>query len=189
MKFAIMAGHDDREPGNMANGLREADLMLELRHIVALKLRQLGHEVVEDGQRGVNKPLSDALRVAAGVELAVELHTNASDSPAAQGVEIVAPAKRRPLAQKMAQRIAEIIKSPTRRSLGWYSPEQHRIDRGWKNPAAMVRAGGMIVEVFFQSNPRELANYRAKYWLVADAIATCLHEESLAKASPPSSPL
>lgn len=178
MKFAIMAGHDDREPGNTANGLREADLMLELRHIVALKLRQLGHEVVEDGQRGVNKPLSDALRVAAGVQLAIELHTNASDSPAAQGVEIVAPARHKVLAQTMAGRIAAIIGSPTRRTLGWYSPEQHRIDRRWNNQAAIVRAGGLIVETFFQSNARELAEYRAKYWLVADAIAQTLDEEA-----------
>ena len=178
MKFAVMAGHDDKEPGNTANGLREADLMLELRHIVALKLRQLGHEVIEDGQRGVNKPLSDALRVAQGVQLAVELHTNASTNPVAQGVEIVAPSRYKALAQTMAGRIAAVIESPTRRTLGWYSPEQHRIDRGWNNQAAIVRAGGMIVETFFQSNPRELAAYRAKYWLVADAIATTLHEEA-----------
>ena len=49
MKFLIAAGHGAGDPGNMAAGLSEAALMLELRDIVALKLRALGHDVITDG--------------------------------------------------------------------------------------------------------------------------------------------
>ena len=178
MIFAITAGHDNRDPGNTANGLREADLMLELRHLVALKLRNLGHKVVEDGSRGVNQPLTDAVRTARGVDVAVELHTNAASNRAAQGVEIVAPLKHRELAQKLAQAIGGVLQSPTRKDAGFYDPEQHRVDRGWNSQAAIVRAGGLIIETFFQSNPEELRTYRERYWLVADAIARVLHQHA-----------
>lgn len=178
MKFAVTAGHDDKEPGNTASGLREADLMLELRHLVALKLRALGHEVVEDGAHGINLPLSAAVRAANGVQIAVELHTNASTNATAQGVEVVARLQHRALAQKLAQAIGGVLQSPTRQQQGFYEAERHRLDRGWNAQAAFVRAGGLIVETFFQSNPRELAEYQAKKWLVASAIARVLDEEA-----------
>ncbi len=188
MKFAITAGHDDREPGNSGGGFREADLMLQLRHLVAVKLREFGHEVIEDGARGVNQPLSAAIRAATGVKLAVELHTNASVSHQAQGVEVVARLQHKALAQALAQAIGAVLQSPARsgkgKEAGWYDVEQHRIDRGWQQQAGFVRAGGLIVETFFQTNPRELAEYQAKHWLVASAIARVLHEEAERRKAP-----
>ena len=183
MKFAVTAGHDDKDPGNTANGLREADLMLELRHLVAVRLRAMGHTVVEDGERGVNLPLSAAVRAAAGVDVALELHTNAVANPTAEGIEIVAPKRHRTLSQALAHAIGGVLMSPTRKDKGWYDPEQHRKDRGWNNQAAFVRADGIIIETFFQSNPRELAAYQGKYHLVASAIARVLNEYALAKTS------
>ena len=37
-----------------------------------------------------------------------------------------------------------------------------------------VSAGGLILEVFFISNPAEMAVYQARKWLVAQAIADVL---------------
>jgi N-acetylmuramoyl-L-alanine amidase len=34
-----------------------------------------------------------------------------------------------------------------------------------------VRAGGLVVEVFFLSNQEELAKYQARKWMVATSIA------------------
>lgn len=39
-----------------------------------------------------------------------------------------------------------------------------------------VSAGGLILEVFFISNPQEMAVYQARKWLVAQAIADVLQE-------------
>jgi N-acetylmuramoyl-L-alanine amidase len=93
--YTVTAGHSSTEPGNTWGGLREADLMLDLRHLVADKLRASGHLVREDGARGVNAALARAIALIPGAHLAIELHTNASANITATGVEVVAlPAKR-----------------------------------------------------------------------------------------------
>lgn len=56
-----------------------------------------------------------------------------------------------------------------------------RGDAGWIDQTAtargrlgFVRAGGMVVECFFISNPFDLAVYQERKWLVAGAIAAVL---------------
>lgn len=173
-KFTICAGHSNAEPGNMGGGMREADLMDDLGHIIASKLRESGHTVVEDGPRGENWPLSRSIALIVGSSLALELHTNGSTNPAAAGVEVVAPRLYRADAQRIAEGIASVLEIPLRRDRGYYDAETHRRDRGWNNQAAFVRSGGLIVEVFFQTNPTELAAYLAKKWLVASAICRAI---------------
>ena len=143
--------------------------MLELRHIVALKLRQAGHEVTEDGGRGVNLTLNDAIRLAHGHDVAIELHTNASNTPTSAGVEVIAAPKNKALAQRIAQAIGRVLEIPVRRDGGLYPLAQFKRERQFT--PGFVRAGGLIVEVFFQSNPAELGRYRERAWLVATAIA------------------
>ena len=173
--ITVCAGHSNIEPGNTWGHRREADLMRELRHIVALKLRQLGHEVREDGGRNENLPLPRAMELCKDAAVAVELHTNASGNPTAGGVEVIAAAHHAGLARSIAQGIADTLAIPVRRAGGWYDAEQHRKDRQWNAPAGFVRAGGLIVECFFQSNPTELAAYEARKWLVASSIADAIN--------------
>lgn len=172
MRIVICAGHDGATPGNTWNNYREAELMLDLRDIVAAKLRALGHEVIEDGEDGVNKPLSEAMRLARGVEIAVELHTNANSNTKARGVEVIAQAKDKRLAQDLAQRIAGVLGTITRRDGGFFEFTAHSKERGFR--AGFVREGGVIVEVFFQSNQSELTAYLSRKDVVADAIAHSL---------------
>lgn len=167
--FTVTAGHGGPDPGNTWNGQREADLMDELGHLVALKLRQAGHEVREDGPRGENWPLAQAVKLVAGSAVAIELHTNASNNNKAQGVEVVADATRRVLAQRLAQAIGGVLQIPVRRNGGWLDVVELQRDRGFM--PGFVKAGGLIVEVFFQSNPAEMAVYQERKWLVAGAIA------------------
>lgn len=172
MKLVVCAGHDNATPGNTWNNYREADLMLDLRDIVADKLRALGHEVIEDGENGVNKPLSHAMQLARGVELAIELHTNANSNTKARGVEVIAQAKDKTLAQDLARNIALILSTITRRDGGFFEFGAHAKERGFR--AGFVREGGVILEVFFQSNKEELAAYISRKDLVAEAIADAL---------------
>jgi N-acetylmuramoyl-L-alanine amidase len=177
MNYTITAGHGGTDPGNTWNGYREAALMLELRHILASKLRADGHHVREDGARGENWGLADAMALIAGADAALELHTNASDNTAATGVEIVAQAPHAPLAQRLAHAIGGALQIPTRRHQGWYPHAQCAADR--KFEPGFSRRGGLIVEVFFQSNPNDLRAYLERKWLVASAIARVLGEGAL----------
>ena len=175
MIFTVTAGHGANDPGNTWNGHREAALMLELRHIVALKLREHGHGVREDGVRGVNWGLNDALKLINGSNLALELHTNAA-GPTATGVEVVSQLQHRTVSQRLAHAIGSVLQIPSRRDRGWVSHTQLSGERGFQ--PGFTRRGGIIVEVFFQSNKRDLATYLERKWLVASAIASVLHQYS-----------
>lgn len=166
MKFTITAGHGAGDPGAVVPGFTERDLMTELRDILAMKLRALGHQVVTDGGAGQNLPLADAIRRIAGSDLALELHCNAAVNPAAKGVEVISLPAQAAKARRVAAAIAGVLESPLRGDHGWIDQSQSARGR-----LGFVNAGGMVVEVFFLSNPEELARYRERYWMVASAIA------------------
>lgn len=166
--YTITAGHDSTDPGNTWNGRREAELMLELRHLVATGLRQRGHRVIEDGERGVNWALSRAIALIPGASLALELHTNASNNNTATGVEVIALPAHKKTSQRIAAAIGRVLNIPPRRLGGWYDHAQASKDRGFQ--PGFSRRGGLIVEVFFQSNAPELARYLQSREEVATAI-------------------
>lgn len=171
MKITVTAGHGGRDPGAVATtGQTEAALMTELRDIVAQKLRAEGHTVRTDGGWRANLPLANALLLVPGSDVAIELHTN-SFSSRATGVEVVSLPGQKELARTIARRIANTLEIPVRGSGGWIDQAQtHRGRLGF------VRAGGLVVEVFFLSNPEELARYEARKWLVASAIVKAITE-------------
>lgn len=172
--YTITAGHGGSDPGATAHGLTERDLMVELRDIVASKMLNLGVTVRTDGAWRENLPLRDAMALVPGSDVAIELHTNSVESPLARGVEVVARPEHKALAQRIASGIGQVLETSVRKAGGYYDAEKHRKDRGWSNQAGFVRRGGLIVEVFFLSNPAELAKYQAKKWLVAQAIVEAI---------------
>lgn len=166
MNITVTAGHGGSDPGAVRDGIAERDLMTELRDIVAAKLRANFHEVRTDGARWQNLPLVHALTLVPGSDVAIELHTNASDNPKARGVEVVSMPAQRELARTIARRIAHVLETPVRGAGGWIDQTQTARGR-----LGFVRAGGLVVEVFFLSNQEELAKYQARKWVVATAIA------------------
>jgi N-acetylmuramoyl-L-alanine amidase len=174
MKLTITAGHGGSDPGAVAKtGETEAALMTELRDIVARKLRDAGHTVKTDGAAWQNLPLVHALTLVPGSDAAVELHTNAHTNTTATGVEVVSLPAQRELARTIARRIAHVLELPVRGAGGWIDQAQTARGR-----LGFVRAGGLVVEVFFLSNPQDLAKFQARKWLVASAIATAMTENN-----------
>lgn len=172
MKFTITAGHGGRDPGAVAaDGTTEAALMVELRDVVAAKLRGLGHTVLTDGSWRANLPLPYAITLVPGSDVAIELHTNAATNPAARGVEVISLPERAKLARTMARRIAHTLETPVRGAGGWIDQAQSARGR-----LGFVRAGGLVVEVGFISNPDELHKLRTRLWPVATAIVQALTE-------------
>lgn len=166
MKVTLTAGHGGSDPGAVANGQNERDLMTELRDITAGRLRDRGHVVKTDGARWQNLPLVHALTLVPGSDCALELHTNAAASPGATGVEVVSLPRDKLRAQKVAQAIASVLLIPLRGEAGWI--DQAKTARG---RLGFVNAGGLVVECFFISNPRDLEKYLGRKDMVARAIA------------------
>jgi N-acetylmuramoyl-L-alanine amidase len=167
LKVFLSAGHSNTDPGAVANGVSEAALTLELRDALTLALADRGIAVMTDGRRGENLALRDAVKIAAknpdGLNL--EFHFNAGP-PGAAGVEILAHARHKRVAQVIAGAIASVTRSPLRGENGW-KPE----NAGQHHRLAFVRAGGLIVETCFISNAKDLGAYRARFDDVVNVLA------------------
>ena len=170
--IVLTAGHSSTDPGACAGGHTEAGLMLELRDVTAEMLRDMGHVVIEDGGDGENLPLRQAISLIEQGAIAVELHTNASDNPAARGVEAISLPDQRRLSQRLAQRVADVLGTRVRGAGGWIDQSQSARGR-----LGYVNAGGVILETFFISNPLERDFYLADPMAVAQAIAGVIDSE------------
>lgn len=173
MKFTITAGHSNTDPGACANGYKEADLAVWLRDIVASKLRQLGHTVLEDGVDGQNQPLTTAISLIPKADKAIEIHFNAAASALACGVETIALPKDKKLAQSLSVAIADVLGTKLRGEGGYI--DQSKSARG---KLGFVSKGGLIIEVCFITNKAEMDSYQDRKWLVASAITRVLDEWS-----------
>jgi N-acetylmuramoyl-L-alanine amidase len=167
----LSAGHSNADPGAVANGVKESDIAVEARNIVRRKLETAGYPAVSDGTGSDNKPLAQAVKLIAGKTLAVEFHCNAAASSLAGGVECISLPSLREESQAISAAIAGVMGIKLRGDKGWI--DQTKSARG---RLAFVAAGGIIVELFFLSNPAELKTWQEKKWLVCQAIANAIED-------------
>ncbi len=172
MKFLVSAGHGGGDPGACAFGRTESDIALEMRELVAKRLLEMRHTVLMDGATGQNLPLRDAVKLVAGVDIAVELHCNAGPATAT-GVEVISLPKDKLVAQRIAKAIAGATGHQLRGQAGWIDQSQSQHPR-----LAFVQAGGMVVEMFFITNMADLQKFDAHKDALAMAIAgaVCAYE-------------
>lgn len=170
-RILISAGHSDADPGACYSGLREADLMLELRDKLAEAVSKGGFKVVEDGSNCENLPLAAAKALVSTTDFAIELHTNASSNSSATGVEVLSKPQHGEAASKIAAAIASALEIPLRGAKGWKDPSESARGR-----LGFVEAGGLIVEVFFLSNETDLQKYLSNKELVCSNIAEAIGE-------------
>lgn len=170
--ITVTAGHSNQDPGAVNGLFREADIAQEMRNMVALYLRQKDIAVKTDGEGKGNLPLPAAIKLISGSKAAVEFHCNAFPKPTAGGCEALSQPKDRALSQRLCKAVSDVMGIPTRGN-----------DGGWKNEGSgqhsrlgYVRNGGIILELFFISNPTELAVWQDKKWSVAKAVAEVLAE-------------
>lgn len=172
-KIVISAGHSNTDLGAVAdhngdkvNDYKEADFCADFRNYVAYYLRNWGLPVTTDGEGRTNAPLSQAIKLATGADLAIEFHLNASSDSRAYGVECLANVKHKTLCQKICQAIVNVTGSRLRGEYG-YKAE----DAGQHSRLGFVRAGGIIVELEFVSSPKFMSVLNDKRWVVAKAVA------------------
>lgn len=162
----ISAGHSDSDPGAAGHGHTEADIVLEFRDLLADYLRA---RVIfdKDGAPGQNLPLRDAVGAAKAHDLAVEFHCNAAANPAATGVETLSHGHHYPLGNVLCRAIADTLGIANRSAKGEGSGQHSRL-------AFISQGGGLIVELFFLSNKRDLAKYIANRGRLVAAVGDVL---------------
>lgn len=166
----VSAGHSYKDPGASGNGLTEADVVLELRDLLHDRLESMGAKVSRDGKEGQNLPLSQAITMAKQVDVAVELHCNSFHRPSATGVETLQNPSDRPFGRKICNALADAMGISNRGPKGEASGQHIRL-------GFISKGGGLIVELFFLSNPDDLKAYRDNKDAVVEALASCIVKE------------
>ena len=169
----ITAGHGGGDPGAVNGNITEAYIATDMRNMLKLYLERAGLKVRTDGDGNDNQSLRQAVRLIAGSDLAIEIHCNAASSSQAGGVEALAQTKDKAICQKLCSAISDVMSIPVRGAAGGGWKDQ---SSGQHTRLAYVSGGGIILELFFISNPRELNTYLSKKWLVAREIAEVIAE-------------
>lgn len=174
MKVAVItAGHGGKDNGAVAkDGTTEASIAVEMRRIIQYYLDKKGVKVITDGYGKNNDTLVNAIKLIPKGDVAVEIHTNAFSSPSAKGVEALAQPKDKKLCQELCKAVSQVMGIPVRGSECGFKNE----GSGQHSRLGYVRNGGIILELFFISNPSELETFNNKKWLIGRAIADVIGE-------------
>lgn len=164
----LSAGHSNTDPGAVGNGLKEADVAVEIRNIVSFYLTRMGVKHELDGTGTANVPLSAAVKKARNHAVSVEFHCNASANAKATGCEVLCAKKDNARAAKICEAIARTLGIKNRGVKPENAGQHHRL--------AFVQAGGMIVELFFITNKDDVDRWNGSKWLLGKAIAEALAE-------------
>lgn len=167
----VTAGHSNTDPGAVNGKFKEAELVSQFRNAVAYYLREAGIQYKTDGVGTLNQDLNAAIKLIKGSSVAVEFHMNAAASKQANGIETIALPKDKKLAQDLSKAVADVFGSRLRGDNGWIDQSQSA-----RGKLGFISNGGLIVELGFISNEAELAQFNAKYWSAAKAVAKVLIE-------------
>ncbi|MEG2434597.1 MAG: N-acetylmuramoyl-L-alanine amidase, partial [Acinetobacter sp.] len=160
------------DPGAVNGKFKEAELVSQFRNAVAYYLREAGIQYKTDGVGTLNQDLNSAIKLIKGSSVAVEFHMNAA-SKQANGIETIALPKDKKLAQDLSKAVADVFGSRLRGDKGWIDQSQSA-----RGKLGFISNGGLIVELGFISNEAELAQFNAKYWTAAKAVAMVLIKHS-----------
>ncbi len=171
MKF-LFAGHNRSDPGAVYNGVKEADLTIELRNLIVKELKKRGHSVVIDSDFENNTQLQSRIRPGAGSVL-LDLHFNASANADALGSEAIISNNANLLSKKFAIEMVEgICKILYARNRGVKSEIQTAHKKiGIVNTAAGISC---LAEICFLSNVYDMAKYQLYKNKVAEFLAELL---------------
>ena len=168
MTIVITAGHSNVDPGAPSQNkeIYEAHVVTDFRNMVAHYLRAAAADIRTDGDGNQNLSLNQAIKLIKPGYIAVEFHCNAFTNPSATGVETLSQPKNKGLGGKLCEAVANELGIVNRGAKGEGSGQHSRL--------GFVGAGGILLELFFISNPDDLRRYLEKKWLVARAVANVL---------------
>lgn len=168
--IVITAGHSNTDPGAVNGKRTEANIVMDMRNIVAKKLKEKGYVVLTDGEGTINNSLNEAVKLIPKGVLAIEFHLNAAANKTAGGVEALAPTKYKAFCKDLCTSITKVLENKVRGTDGGWKAE----NSGQHSRLAYVSNGGIILETFFISNETELARYDLKKEEVCNSIVEAI---------------
>lgn len=170
----ISAGHSESDAGASREYdgrlWTEACIVLEFRDMVAKYLSEASIVFEMDGGVGENLPLTEAIKRAKDHDVAVEFHCNAFNTGHASGVETLSSESNMVLGGKLCEAVAASMGARNRGAKGEASGQHSRL-------GFISKGGGIILELFFITSPRDFNAYQDNKEAVAKAVADVLIKE------------
>lgn len=167
----LSAGHSNADPGATGTWkgktITEADIVLRLRNKIANIVAVRGYEIKTDGDLEQNLPLTEAIKLAREVDVAIELHCNAFYLPTATGVEVLSGGNHQGLSNQLTEVISATL-GITNRGVKPEASGQH------SRLGFISKGNGIIVELMFITNQYDLSRFHEHEDTLADKLATVL---------------
>lgn len=170
----LLAGHTPKglkqDPGAVANGFKEADLTMELRDLIADKLRAMGYKVHEDDDTHRLQQVLDAIN-AYDSDIVFDIHFNAGGGT---GVECIVPERSTDLERELASKVNVMISTLLRLKNRGVKGEQLTA----RKRIAVMRENGIncLLETCFIDNKTDITNYQLRKHDVANELALIIAE-------------
>jgi N-acetylmuramoyl-L-alanine amidase len=170
----LLAGHTpkglNQDPGAVANGYREADLTMELRDLIADKLRAMGYQVHEDNDTQRLQQVLDAVN-ATEKDVVFDIHFNAGGGT---GVECIVPERSTALERELANKVNVMLSTMLRIRNRGVKGEQLTA----RKRIAVMRENGIncLLETCFIDNKTDMVQYQSRKQEVATELALIISE-------------
>ncbi len=174
-KIFLLAGHHLKDPGAVANGYQENRLTIEVRELIAKRIRQLAPEVpiwLDDDKDTLSQVIGKVNKLATSNDILFDIHFNSFTDAKATGSEAFVHNNASQLSRTIAGEASK-----------WAATILGIQDRGVKTEQQAARgrlgilytpANNVLLEVGFLSNPNDMAGYEKwKHWM-ADEQARLL---------------
>lgn len=170
----LLAGHtpkgNNTDPGAVAQGFKEADLTMELRDMVADKLRNMGYTVHEDDDTHRLQQVLDKVN-AHETDVVFDIHFNAGGGT---GVECIVPERSTELERELANKVNVMLSTMLRIKNRGVKGEQLTA----RKRIAVMRENGIncLLETCFIDNKTDMTQYQLRKTEVATELALLIAE-------------
>ena len=168
----LTAGHNDKDPGAVANGRKEAEETKILRNGIAKVLNEKGVGVWKDlDEWDLNRTISEIKKLSKPNDIICDIHFNAGSS-AASGCEVFvsdnADIVERNIANDLVNNISSLLMI-RKRGVKTESQSQHR-------KLGMMRPVGrnVLIEVCFITSKFDMGQYDSYFGFLCEKIADVL---------------
>lgn len=168
------AGHYDKDPGAVYNGIKEADKTKEFRNLVSKYLALRNHDHIVDKDSETNAQYQSRIKPGSGSVL-LDNHFNASANPNATGTEMIVANN----ASKDSISMATELADGTAKILGITNRGVKTENQTARGKIGILNLGAgiaVLAELCFLSNPSDMAMYELR----KEALA-CFYADTLIK--------
>lgn len=166
-RIFLTAGHHLRDSGAVGNGYKENALTIEMRDLIAKRIRQLDPNIevwLDDDKDTLSQVIAKVDKLATPKDLWLEIHFDAGITPKPSGATSLVAANARQASKDIAKKFVDmgstILGIPNRGVKSETESNRGRL--------AMLhtKANSVLYEVGFISNPSDMVNHQDwKHWM------------------------